>query len=159
MKRLIPLFAAVAALCTTAVVVAFAVGASGDGHSKSTERQSAGGGSPAVSAACAKDHPNCNDMVIGQGGGGTACALIAPDAPAAPPVDIACPTPNPSEPDNANGPVCSKPSDASVTASCEPPGPTGGGPTALPSARPPSGVSTAYDVTVPFEASVTDSDL
>jgi hypothetical protein len=88
MKRLLPLSAGIAALVAVAVVAAVAVGASSEGADKGGRENDDSGGAP-VAAVCAPDVPDCDDMiVVGEDEPMNMC--IAPDEadPGADPVAI-----------------------------------------------------------------------
>jgi len=70
MRRLIPLFAAVAALTIAAIVTVVAVGASSGGSDKNANRQSEDSSSGSgVAAMCVEGVPDCNDMIVEPNGG------------------------------------------------------------------------------------------
>ena len=143
MKRLLPLLIAVALLASTAAALALALGGDSDGTAKGAGRQNAGDqAKPGVSAVCVQDHPDCNDMIVGGTDGGMSDMCIADPAY-----------------EECNDTVGEGASRCSATTAPECAG--FDSPTVNPGepSSPPSTRGTAYDMTVPFNASVTDEDL
>jgi hypothetical protein len=160
MKRFVPLLSAVTALAAIAIVTAVAVGASSGGADKNAARQSEDSlGGSGVAAMCVQDHPDCNDMIVeGEGdagrcmegavdcvdttGGGSMNMCIAPDdaVDAAPECnDIITEGPNSGEGID--------PGECSAVHNIEACNGTSS-----------SSAGVTYDVTVPFDESVTDED-
>ncbi len=171
MKRLLPLFAAVTALAAIAVITVVAVGASSGGSDKNADRQgedsSDGSG---VAAMCVEGVPDCNDMVVepadgsmnvcvapddvsdvaqecsDMGGGSTSNMCVAPNNPGADgaAADRECS-------DMIDGATRCAADAAPECQAIDSPPPADPG-------NQPSAGRTAYDITIPFNASVTEDD-
>jgi len=160
MKRLIPLLVAVVALGVTAAVVAFAVGGDSGASTKDAGRQTTGDeAKPGVAAMCAQDHPDCNDMVVEPDGGSAnmcvadaeACVDMIGEgtsrcsATAAPECEAVDGSPPIRSDEGIDPNECSLVHNIDACSQWD-------------IARI-SGGETTYDITVPFNASVTGEDL
>ena len=141
MKRLLPLLIAVTVLAGTAAAVSFAVGGDSGGSPKNAGRQTTGDeAQPGVAAMCVEGVPDCNDMVVEPDGAGT--------EPCAGTLEAECDTVDGSPPIRSDEGV--DPNECSLVHHIDACSPED-------IARISGGV-TAFDITIPFNASMTEED-